>query len=433
MYEENNFNQMNDNMNQNNLDPNDRKEEPKKKRKKADFLKLTVYTAVFGLVGGVSFYGVSQLVNNSGNSESAIVGEKTAGTVDANLVQTAAVTSQAISAADDTDAGAGVSKVADVVLPSIVQIQVKATQTETDMFGRTYEQEGTGSGSGIIVGQDASQVFIATNNHVVEGSTEVTIQFNDNTTAAAAVKGTDSNSDLAVVVVKMSDLKQETINKIKIAQLGNSKECKVGEQAIAVGNALGYGTSVTVGYISAMDREVTFEDGKMTLIQTDAAINPGNSGGALVNANGQVIGINSAKFASEDIEGMGFAIPISDAIPIINELMTAKTVPVSKQAYLGITGNDVTSEYSQYYDMPEGIYITNVTKGSPADKAGLKEGYIITEVNGKTIKDTGDLQEQLAKTEAGSKGTITVSVQANSGYKEQELDITFGSRTQATK
>ncbi len=423
---------MNENYQPNQMDDGhtskDGQQSPKKQRRKGDFLKLTVYTAVFGMIGGVSFYGVSQLASKP-NSKVEIVSENNQESSDTKLIQTSTVTSGAVSVTNTS--GEGVSSVADAVLPSIVQIQIKATQTETDMFGRTYEQEGTGSGSGIIIGQDNENVFIATNNHVVEGSNSVTIQFIDDTTVSATVKGTDSNSDLAVVSVKLSDLKSETISKIKVAQLGDSEKLKVGEQAIAIGNALGYGTSVTVGYISALNREVTFEDGSMTLIQTDAAINPGNSGGALVNANGQVIGINSAKFASEEVEGMGFAIPISDAVPIINNLMNSKTIPEDQQAYLGIKGNDISEQYAQIYNMPEGIYIVDVTDGSPAEKAGIQKGYIITGINGTKISNTTELQEQLAKISAGSTGTITVQIGNNGSYEEKELKVTFGSKSQA--
>lgn len=231
---------------------------------------------------------------------------------------------------------AGVSGVAEAVLPSIVAIDVKVVSEQRDFFGRTYQSEGSGSGSGIIIKEDSENIYVATNNHVVESSVEVTLTFNDGTTADAAVIGTDANSDLAVVKVVKSDMKQDTLSNIKVAELADSSEIKVGELAIAVGNALGYGTSVTVGYVSAKDREIQTGDANegqsgrqraeqvetMKLIQTDAAINPGNSGGALVNANGQVIGINSSKFASEEVEGMGFAIPISDAVPIIEQLMS---------------------------------------------------------------------------------------------------------------
>lgn len=231
---------------------------------------------------------------------------------------------------------AGVSGVAEAVLPSIVAIDVKVVSEQRDFFGRTYQSEGSGSGSGIIIKEDSENIYVATNNHVVESSVEVTLTFNDGTTADAAVIGTDANSDLAVVKVVKSDMKQDTLSNIKVAELADSSEIKVGELAIAVGNALGYGTSVTVGYVSAKDREIQTGDANegqsgrqraeqvetMKLIQTDAAINPGNSGGALVNAKGQVIGINSSKFASEEVEGMGFAIPISDAVPIIEQLMS---------------------------------------------------------------------------------------------------------------
>lgn len=220
---------------------------------------------------------------------------------------------------------AGVSDVAEYVLPSIVAIDVTAVSKQQDFFGRTYESEQTGSGSGILIQEDENAIYIATNNHVVEDSTDVQITFSDETKASAKVVGTDASSDLAVVKVEKSELSETTLSGIKVAEIADSTKIKVGEQAIAIGNALGYGTSVTVGYVSAKDREIstsTEESGStMKLIQTDAAINPGNSGGALVNSKGQVIGINSSKFASEEVEGMGFAIPISDAMPILKSII----------------------------------------------------------------------------------------------------------------
>ena len=232
----------------------------------------------------------------------------------------------------------------------------------------------------------------------------------------------------------MKKLSEKTQENIKIATMGNSDETKVGEQAIAIGNALGFGTSVTVGYVSAKDKEIDSEDSaSVKLLQTDAAINPGNSGGALVNSKGEVIGINSSKFASEEIEGMGFAIPMATAEPILEELMNQKSVSESEQAYLGITGQDVTSEYASAYGMPEGIYITDVSSGSPAEQAGLKRGYIITGMNGNTVKTMEQLQEKLSRCQAGDKGTITVMVNRNGEAEEKTLQVTFGKKESAQK
>lgn len=300
-------------------------------------VQLVAGAVVFGLLSGAVFQGGNYLAEvYESDRKETISTEKT--TASTGITSVSTTTGNEI---------AGVSDVAENVLPSIVAIDVKVVSQQRDFFGRTYESEGEGSGSGIIIKEDSDYIYVVTNNHVVEDSVAVSLTFNDETTAEATVIGTDSDSDLAVAKVKKSDLKAETLSAIKVATLADSKETKVGEQAIAIGNALGYGTSVTVGYVSAKDREISMEDesqeqpkqyeqwGKqgqeetdsqststMKLIQTDAAINPGNSGGALVNAKGQVIGINSSKFASEEVEGMGFAIPISDAVPIIEKLIS---------------------------------------------------------------------------------------------------------------
>ena len=300
-------------------------------------VQLVAGAVVFGLLSGAVFQGENYLAEvYESDRKETISTEKT--TASTGITSVSTTTGNEI---------AGVSDVAENVLPSIVAIDVKMVSQQRDFFGRTYESEGEGSGSGIIIKEDSDYIYVVTNNHVVEDSVAVSLTFNDETTAEATVIGTDSDSDLAVAKVKKSDLKAETLSAIKVATLADSKETKVGEQAIAIGNALGYGTSVTVGYVSAKDREISMEDesqeqpkqyeqwGKqgqeetdsqststMKLIQTDAAINPGNSGGALVNAKGQVIGINSSKFASEEVEGMGFAIPISDAVPIIEKLIS---------------------------------------------------------------------------------------------------------------
>ncbi|MCM1245750.1 MAG: trypsin-like peptidase domain-containing protein [Roseburia sp.] len=303
-------------------------------------IKIIAGAVVFGVLSGAVFQGVNRFCDQSGSVQSG-----SGKTVTADVEETAVERSVEATGITQTSSNtgneiAGVSDVAEKVLPSIVAIDVKVVSRQQDFFGRVYESEGEGSGSGIIIKEDSDNVYIVTNNHVVADSVKVTITFSDETTAEAVVTGTDEVSDLAVVKVAKSDLKDETMSQIKTAVLADSDKIKVGEQAIAVGNALGYGTSVTVGYVSAKEREIgistededslsgrrgqtseTSSGETMKLIQTDAAINPGNSGGALVNANGEVIGINSSKFASEEVEGMGFAIPISDALPVIEKLM----------------------------------------------------------------------------------------------------------------
>ena len=284
---------------------------------------------------------------------------------------------------------------------------------------------------GEALGDVRENIYIATNNHVVADASSVSVTFNDKSVYSATVKGTDSDSDLAVVEVPLSKLSADTLSNIKVATLGDSDKVKVGAQAIAIGNALGYGTSVTVGYISAKDREVSGEDNTMKLLQTDAAINPGNSGGALVDSSGAVIGINSSKYADTSVEGMGFAIPINTAIPIINDIVKAQTVSEDEQAYLGIKGTNVTSEYAQYYNLPEGIYVSSVTSGSPADKAGIKKGDVIVKYKGKDVTTMDGLQEKMALCKAGDKAEITVKRADNGEYKSVTCSVTLGKKSDA--
>ncbi len=372
---------------------------------KREFIRVTTYAAVFGLVGGMTFEGVNHIYNNTVIREEKEKSE--ASEPKATVLSTTA----------STGSSAGVSEIAENVLPSIATIDgstfsaaidVTVSEKSNDMFGRVYEQEAQGSGSGIIVGQDANNLYIATNNHVVADAKSVSVKFNDDNVASAVVKGTDPASDLAVVSVSVKEIKEDTLSEIKVAAIGDSDKVKVGDQAIAIGNALGYGTSVTVGYISAKEREVASEDVTMKLLQTDAAINPGNSGGALVNSEGAVIGINSAKYADEQVEGMGFAIPISTAVPIINDIIKEEAVPEEEQGYLGIRGNDVSSEYSEYYNVPLGVFVGEVSKNSPAEKAGMLTGDIITKFDGRDITTMEGLYGKLKTKKAGEKIKIVV-------------------------
>ena len=391
--------------------------------RKNNFLKITTYAAVFGLIGGMSFEGTTYISNKYINKSSVESSKTTSKSIEK--------TSTLSSTSTNTSSSDGVSGVSESVLPSIVAIDVKTTQTSTDVFGRTYEQDASGSGSGIIVAQDSKNIYIATNNHVVADASSVSVTFNDKSVYSATVKGTDSDSDLAVVEVPLSKLSADTLSNIKVATLGDSDKVKVGAQAIAIGNALGYGTSVTVGYISAKDREVSGEDNTMKLLQTDAAINPGNSGGALVDSSGAVIGINSSKYADTSVEGMGFAIPINTAIPIINDIVKAQTVSEDEQAYLGIKGTNVTSEYAQYYNLPEGIYVSSVTSGPPADKAGIKKGDVIVKYKGKDVTTMDGLQEKMALCKAGDKAEITVKRADNGEYKSVTCSVTLGKKSDA--
>lgn len=391
--------------------------------RKQDFAKVAAYAAVFGMVGGVTFEGVNYTANHFlGNTA-----------VESTATPASKLKTTTTSTGSSDESSEGVSTVAANVLPSIVAIDVTVQENTQDIFGRSYSQESSGSGSGIIVAQDDSNLYIATNNHVVQNATKVSVKFNDDSTYTASVKGTDTDSDLAVVEIPMKDLSDDTKNNIKVATLGDSAKVKIGEQSIAIGNALGYGTSVTVGYISAVDREVASEDVNMKLIQTDAAINPGNSGGALVDDEGKVIGINSAKYSDTSVEGMGFAIPISTAIPIINDIIDAQQVSEDEQAYLGIKGTDVSSEISQYYNMPEGIYVGKVTKDSPAGKAGIKTGDIIVKFNGNETTTMDGLQDRLGRCKAGDTVEVVVKRADNGDYKEVTMKVKLGKKSDSTE
>lgn len=322
-----------------------------------------------------------------------------------------------------------VSEVSKNTLPAIVSINSVSTQS-TQWFGQTYDQEVEGSGSGIIVGENDKELLIATNNHVVEGTNEITVTFADGTEADAVIKGTDAAADLAVVTVDITTIKQETLEAIAVAKLGTSDDVKVGEMVVAIGNALGYGQSVTVGYISAKDREVEVSDGydskNMILLQTDAAINPGNSGGALLNVNGEVIGINTVKYASNEVEGMGYAIPISRATPIITELMNREILSESEQGYLGIAGNDVTEEIASFYNMPIGVFINEVSKGGAAEKAGLMNGDIITVADDIDITSITQLRDYVNSKRVGTQVEITYMRNTNGQYEEGKVTVTLG-------
>ena len=304
-----------------------------------------------------------------------------------------------------------VSDIASATMPSIVSItnkSVQEVQNYFDMFGmggQMQEQEVESAGSGIIVGQNDTELLIVTNNHVVENADTLSVAFVDNEVYEAAIKGTDADNDLAVVAVKLEEISDDTMSEIKAIQLGDSENLQVGEQVVAIGNALGYGQSVTTGIVSAVDRQL--DEASCNLIQTDAAINPGNSGGALLNMQGQLVGINSAKLASTEVEGMGYAIPVSVAQPIMEDLMSRTTrekVSEDQASSIGIKGVDVDSETAETYGMPQGAYVAEVNEGSAAEKAGLKEGMIITKFDGTSVKSMSDLKAQLAYYAAGENG-----------------------------
>ncbi len=323
-----------------------------------------------------------------------------------------------------------VTKVVETAMPCVVSIT--NFYTAMDWYGDESEEEA--SGSGIIVGENESELLIVTNYHVIEDSNELSVQFIDDSEVLAYVKGTDIEHDLAVITVFLSDITEETKQKIAIATLGNSDALKVGEPAIAIGNSLGYGQSVTTGVISAINREIMLDENTSEfLIQTDAAINPGNSGGALLNVKGEVIGINSSKIADYVIEGMGYAIPISTAKPIIEELMLRETkqkVADNERSFLGISGTDVTSEVSATYGMPLGVYVAQVLENSGAESAGIQAGDIIVAFDGETITQMTQLQGLLEYYAAGTTVDVTVMRQSDSGYQEKVVSVTLGYRTE---
>ncbi len=384
---------------------------------KKQFLKVTAYAAVFGLVSGCAFEGVNYAVGGF-NNDTAVVSE----TKTSETIPEVKTVSSSSSSSD------GVSDVAEELFPSIVAIDVEMNSTVSDIFGQQYTQKSKGSGSGFIVGEDDDNLYIATNNHVVKDTTSVKVKFNDGESYDATVKGADSDIDVAVVFVPKDSIKETTLDNIKVAKLGDSDEIKVGEEAIAIGNSLGYGTSVTVGIVSAKDREYAGDDFNITLIQTDAAINPGNSGGPLINSKGEVIGINSAKYVDSEIEGMGFSIPISTAVPVIKEIVEAKEVSEGDRAYLGIVGNYTDNEESAL-DIPSGIYINEVVSSSPAEKAGILRGDIIVKVDDTEISSYESLKEKLLRKTSGDTVTITVKRLDGNEYVEKEIKVTLGKKS----
>ena len=399
---------------------------PKKKHGKgaSRWAKVVCTGLVFGVVASAAF----QTTN--------IVAGKVLGTTQTTN-KTAKTTTTANSAklttsSNSSSGTANVTEVAKNAMPSIVSITNMSVQEVQNFFGGTQKQKSESAGSGIIVGQNDSELLIVTNNHVVEGSSTLTVTFIDEESVEADIKGTDSDKDLAVVAVPLSKIKDSTMNKIAVATLGDSDKTQVGDQVIAIGNALGYGQSVTTGIVSAKERTMDSYDGK--LLQTDAAINPGNSGGALLNANGEVIGINSAKIATETVEGIGYAIPVSDVSDLITNLMNQKTktkVAESERGYIGIKGVDVTSDSAQMYNMPTGVYVSEVISGGGAEKAGITKGAVITGIEGTTVDGMDALQEQLQYYKAGEKVKITVQTQSKNGeYEKKDVEVTLGKQSE---
>lgn len=411
--------------------------EPKKTKKHGGYFRKAMVSVslglFFGLFAGIGFYAVQQGTGMlKTGTDTAVVGEV------ASEAATESSQSTPQLATNVTYVESDVSDVVEKVMPAMVSIVNNFTET-ANVFGQQYTQEEAASGSGIIVGKTDDELLIVSNNHVVESADTLTVTFIDGSEAQAQVKGLDSDMDLAVIAVSLNDLSDDTKNAITVATLGSSDDLKLGEPVIAIGNALGYGQSVTNGIVSALNREITLENGSTglengstgTFIQTNAAINPGNSGGALLNMNGEVIGINSNKIGGTAVEGMGYAIPITSASPIIADLMERQTrtkVAEDEVGYIGISQQEVTSQISQMYNMPEGIYVVSVEEGSAAANAGIMKGDIITKFDGSSISSYSDLQKMLQYYAAGDSVTITVQRPQNGEYVSVELNLTLGSR-----
>ena len=425
---------------------------------------------VFGLVASAVFQGtnyVGSKLNPQGKKSVQVQSTQT-------ISQNKSSDSEE-SVSGSTEGTSSVSQVAKNAMPSIVSIVGVSVQEIPQIyqyFGYGQQQETQSSGSGIIVGQNDTELLIATNNHVVSGTNSLTVCFTNQDGSAvtangdvektsaegesgstnqdgqdsslddvqsgavsAQIKGTDADNDLAVISVKLEDIPEDVLSEIKVATIGDSDSLQMGEQVVAIGNALGYGQSVTSGYVSALNRQVSSDDTDGTFIQTDAAINPGNSGGALLNMKGELIGINSAKIASDEVEGMGFAIPISKAEPILDEMMNQETrykvEDEDKAAYIGITCENVTSDVNQMYGIPQGVYVDTVVEGGPAEKAGIKKGDVITKIDGTAIDAYKDLVDRLEYYEAGETVELEVYRAQDGEYNAQKISVTLGAKKDA--
>lgn len=416
------------NQNQGDFGKSKRQDRPRTPRKKnggfLKFCKLAAAAAVFGLIAGAVFQAVDYTVDRFRGEDSAsaalVEGDGREQDSQDVILPTTPIINQPGNRETD------VTMVVESSMPSIVSITSTVTQSY-QFWGQIYDEDSSGSGSGIIIGKNDKELLVATNNHVVDGAKTIGVMFIDNESVEAEVKGTDRTADLAVLSIKLSDMKKDTLSKIKVASIGDSEQVKIGERVVAIGNALGYGQSVTVGYISAKDRTLYMDNQSMTLLQTDAAINPGNSGGALLNMSGEVIGINSVKLADTAVEGIGYAIPISKAVPIMDELKSRESFSEEEKGYLGVTLEDVT-EAENKYNMPVGVFVTAVAKESAAKEAGILVGDIITKVNGSEVKTRTAVQERIGAYRYGTKVTITVMRYENGKYNEKEITATLKER-----
>ena len=426
---------------------NNNKKNPKNSKKLAKKIgAITLSAVLFGSVAAGSFQAVNYFSTVSKTTNSSSKPSKSNSSSASLLKKTPT--------SDRSNKGSlDVSDITTSAMPSIVAITNKSVQEVQDYFsqfgfrgqGQTQTQETESQGSGIIIGKNDTELLMVTNNHVVEGADTLSVCFIDNKVYEANVKGTDAENDLAVIAVPLDSISDDTMSQIAVASIGDSDSLKVGEQVVAIGNALGYGQSVTTGIVSAVNRALSNnssdtqdsnsssdDSSSATYIQTDAAINPGNSGGALLNMNGEVIGINSAKLASTEVEGMGYAIPISRVSDIIDNLMNQTTrtkVDSDKQGTIGIKGINVTSDVQEKYNLPEGIYVSEVTSGSAAEKAGITSGSVITKFDGKSVTDIESLQDLLQYYKAGETVELTLQVPDSDSYKEKTVSISLGSKS----
>lgn len=413
-------------------------EVPKKKKKRPalKILKWVAGAACFGIIAGAAFLGTSYLASEAFGIQ--IIAKQEAGNSTFNgnsshgLAAPGTPTNITLGVASTIE---GAESPAESVVVQVVDQNLAATVAVNSTFivtgsywGQQYQQEQHGSGSGFIVGKNDTELLIATNNHVIDSATKIEVTFIDDAVLEAVVKGTDALADLAIIAVPLESISADTLSSIRVATLGDSDSVRLGEMAIAIGNALGYGQSVTVGYISAKDRTVTIEGNEMVLLQTDAAINGGNSGGPLFNTKGEVIGINSAKYADTSVEGMCFAIPISRAIPILNELMTREILAEEDKGFLGVSSRSVTDTLASFYGWPTGAYIVEVLEGSPAEKANLYVGDIVTSINGVKITTADQLVAAISSYRHGTTIELTVQRMVNGKYEEINLSVTLAKK-----
>lgn len=413
------------------------KQETVKSRKKGSAFKrivgISAAALLFGTIAGGTMFGVNNLATSLMETEEEST-ELSKKAPEVSSVELKEASTAVTTANNSSSALADVSPIAESAMPSVVAIKGTTSVETYSWFGEGQTYDTPSSGSGIIIGKNDTELLVVTNNHVVEDTKDLSVVFIDNEEVKASVKGRDSENDIAIIAVKLEDIKSETLEKIAVARMGDSDELKVGQGVVAIGNALGYGQSVTVGYVSAIDREVTTKDSSIkNLLQTDAAINPGNSGGALLNMSGEVIGINTAKYASTEVEGMGYAIPISKVKDIISELSSKETrsdkVDENSQGYLGIQGKNIGEDVAEAYDMPRGIYVYKIVENSLAADSDLREKDIITKVDSQSVKNMEELKDILSYYKSGEKVKLTVQRLKDSEYEEKEIEITLSDRS----